>query len=183
MRTFISIDIPFGSALKALHSDLQQNLKGVEMKLAETNQYHITFAFLGEIRPDQSNSIVADLTTIHLPSHHIELSLHGTGIFTHNSQPQVLWVGMEPEKGFMELYAQIQEVLSKHGFPQEKNHFSPHLTIARIRKVLPGNNLLALLEKYSNASFGKIMLTEFVLYQSILTQQKPIHRALKIFKF
>lgn len=89
---------------------------------------HITLAFLGErpacIVPELSR--ILDSLSFPAP----RLKLDKTGYFAHS---RICWAGMKnPPPGLMQLHEKLVAALSEKSiFPDRKNHFRPHITLAR----------------------------------------------------
>ncbi|HEY4789319.1 MAG TPA: RNA 2',3'-cyclic phosphodiesterase [Bacteroidales bacterium] len=179
MRSFIAVDISPTPEIRNLIADLKQNLRGLDLKYTEINNYHITLSFLGEIPDVEVNAICKDLGMIIF--NRIELSLAGLGVFKSGSNPQVVWIGIKTDDNFIKLWEHVNQTISNYGFKTDKREFSPHLTIGRVRKALPYHNLSLFLEKNKHSFFGKFSINEFIFYQSILTPQGPIYKSIKKF--
>lgn len=181
MRTFIAIDITATQEICSLLTVFNKHLRGLDVKYTALNNFHITLAFLGETTDIQVNDISRDLRSVKLPSNTIELVLEDTGVFKNGHNPSVIWVGIKPNDLLTELHRSVNQITEMHGFITENRKFSPHLTLARVKRVYPEHNLDSLLSSQKKF-FGKTMVTEFVFYQSQLTPQGPIYRPIQRFK-
>lgn len=162
MRLFIAIN---------LSEEAKKELRTIQKTLPKTyainNNIHLTLKFLGETTPKQAEEIKTALSQIKFSPFKIELSQ--TGVFPNEKNPRVLWVGIKPEKGVIELQKKINKTLEKM-FKPEKD-FVPHITLARIKK----------LEKQSKLEIKPIHfeVKEFVLYESKLTPEGAKHEAIQ----
>jgi len=181
MRTFIALHIPCSTELNNVFSDLRQNLKGAEVKYVESDNLHITLSFLGETNAKQISDLCLALQNIQLPKHSIDLQLQGVGSFKNESVPGNIWVGVKAEDSLQELFRGINDIVLLQGLVVDNRKFLPHLTLGRIKKILINNNIEELRAKYRQASFGKVQITEFTYYQSILTPQGPVYKPIQRF--
>ena len=182
MRTFVAIDIPASDEIKNLYADLSNNLKGIDIKYAELNNYHITLTFIGETETSKVSGLCEIFEHINFNFNNIELNLANLGFFKNGQIPSVIWVGIEHNKTLQELWTIINQVVTSVGFKVDQRKFQPHLTVGRIKKLYPNNNLESFKVKYQNTSFGKVLIAQFVYYQSILTPQGPIYKPIQKFK-
>ena len=182
MRTFIAIDIPPTTEIRNLLADFHKNMSGVDIKYTDLSNHHITLAFLGETTNDQVIDICKNLNYIKLLVSKIEIDFEGIGLFKNGHNPSVIWIGIKPNDLLQNLYKKVNRVAESHGFTFEKQKFSPHLTLGRIKRTYPNHNLNLLKAKYHESFFGKALVTEFVYYQSILTPQGPIYKPIQKFK-
>lgn len=181
MRTFIAIDIPPTKEIQELQSDIFANLKGVDIKYTDKTQHHITLSFLGDTSAEQVSALCASLETIKCSLNRMDIHLRGIGVFKSGQKPSAVWVGIEPNTTLDNLWFDINKRVEADNIKIEKRKFSPHLTLGRIKRIEPMHNLAYFKQKYQKTLFGKIPVTEFVFYQSILTQQGPIYKPIRKF--
>ncbi|MCP3682514.1 MAG: RNA 2',3'-cyclic phosphodiesterase [bacterium] len=161
MRTFIAIDLP---------QDVKDELKKAQETLSDVRlvkNFHLTLKFLGEITPEKVECVKNVLTKIEFKS--FKVSLSNIGVFPNMKKPRVIWVGLKPENELIQLQKQIDEAL-KDEF--EKDSFSPHLTLARV-KFNKGE--FSLNAKITEIPFE---ISEFKLKKSTLTREGPIYEDL-----
>jgi 2'-5' RNA ligase len=182
MRTFIAIDIQPTNEIRNLLSDFLKTLEGLEIKYTELNNYHITLAFLGETTDTQVSNICKDLDLIQSATKKIEISLEGVGAFKNSGSPSVIWIGIRPNEPLKELFQIINLTIESNGFAAEHRKFLPHLTLGRVKRAHPNHNFDLLMSKYKKLFLGKVSVTEFVCYQSLLTPEGPIYKPVQRFK-
>ena len=137
MRTFISADIP-DDAREGLASFLAQ-LRTIDLeklRWVQPEAMHLTLKFLGEIDQDKVGPVLAAMKESCDGASPFALSTGGLGCFPNRRSPQVIWLGLE---GDMEALGLLQamldgELLNTAGLPLEVRPFSPHLTLARVRR-------------------------------------------------
>lgn len=144
------------------------------------NQLHITLKFLGETPSQSVPEIAAAIGEIVSGRSLFQMNLEGVGVFPHLRRPTVFWVGVHNEKTLVSLANELENRLEPLGFPREQREFSPHLTVARIRKK-PPDELFELLEKARDRAFGTVRVDRLILMQSQLSYDGPEYLPLATF--
>ncbi|HEY7273870.1 MAG TPA: RNA 2',3'-cyclic phosphodiesterase [Actinoplanes sp.] len=103
--------------------------RGVNTRLARRETWHVTLAFLGEVKEDRLPDVDAAVgrAVNGLPAPQVCLAgggRFGRGRFT------LLWVGMEGEE-LAGLARQVRRELKRARLPYDDKPFKPHLTVAR----------------------------------------------------
>lgn len=179
MRTFIAIGIPASETISALYSDLSANIEGAGIKFTDLSQNHVTLAFLGEISNEKIQLLHSGLSDVSIGKPRIILNLKGLGVFNKNKQPTTLWMGIEPNDELRILWNNLNTFLESAGITMEPyKKFSPHVTVGRVKTTREYHNIMQFVKKYMEADFGKFECTHFTFYQSTLTPDGPIYRAL-----
>ena len=173
LRAFIAIDIEDPDVLKRL-TDFQMLLTGTgsELKLVEPGNIHITLWFLGNITPGLADRICAELKAIQFEPFEVELV--GVGAFPSLNRPRVIWAGIR--RGSDELvaiYEQLKKRLRGLGFRPDPKGFTPHVTLARVKRWRP--ELPRLLSENLDLCFGSFRAEEVRLKRSVLTPKGPIY--------
>lgn len=174
IRVFIAVDIA---------DSIKKEIIGLGRSLPDTRpvpgeQLHLTLKFIGEIEGSKVLDIKEALHDIVRPA--FSLSLKGVGTFPPRGIPRVLWAGVEPHEHLVSLRNAIERKLFEIGVPRERQKFSPHLTLARLRncplkrlqEFLAGNALLRT-EEFS--------VEQFHLYKSQLTKSGAVHTILETY--
>lgn len=174
MRLFIAIELP--DNLKAALGRLRVDIPGARWVPPE--QLHLTLAFLGEVEETAVGELGKALALIQM--YPFQLSFSGTGCFPNRHRPRVLWAGVEPQPRLMQFAARVHEVVLACGIPQEDRPFSPHITLARLKfpAVREVDAFLAMPQKQELLPFP---VSEFTLFQSMLTQKGASHVPIRIF--
>ncbi len=101
------------------------------MRWVESDTYHITLKFLGEVAEPRLASISEALDKVATSNAEIDLELREFGAFPTIRRPRVLWVGVEPSPALRCLKQDLEWALSDHGFERDPQAFHPHLTLGR----------------------------------------------------
>lgn len=136
VRAFVALELPpaIQDGLRAISTDLQPKTKTLPLRWVPIENIHLTLKFLGEI--DEANiKIISDMLQSKAKSTPaFDVSLNGLGVFPNPRRPNVVWVGADAPEALQDLQRQLEVELSVLGFVLEKRPFSPHLTIARVRR-------------------------------------------------
>ena len=180
IRTFIAVDIPVSQKIKDLISEIKKT--GVNAKLVEPENIHITLKFLGET----NTAIVNDIENIMKEStgkiNPFEIKLRNVGVFPNKNYIKVFWIGVQNTELLAKTAKDIDEKLNNLGFEKDKREFSAHLTIARIRDAKNKEKLLQLMQKYKDVEFQNIQVDKIILKKSQLTQKGPVYTNLREIK-
>jgi RNA 2',3'-cyclic 3'-phosphodiesterase len=177
-RLFIAL--PFNSNLindnvKELYNYLN---KHDELKVVSPENYHITLKFLGECSEKITNKMKDSFNNTVIESKKIiPFTLFGLGVFPDLKNPNVIWAGIKTDESLInKLNQSVESFTSNMGFKKEKNKFTPHLTLARLRK---GNKLNQSIRQYivenKELFFFESSLNRLVLYSSVLTKEGPVY--------
>ena len=174
MRLFIAIDF---NELKDYFTELQKHLPK-NAKLSLTKAFHLTLKFLGEVQPNNVETIINNLKDIKFNSFNVFLD--SMGIFPTENYIRVVWIGLKPEDKILELQKNIDESLSK-SFKKEKD-FKAHITLARVK--YPEDKKLFLEQaRKIKVENRKVEIRDFRLIKSTLTPKGPVYEEVEIFNF
>ncbi|HBC87381.1 MAG TPA: RNA 2',3'-cyclic phosphodiesterase [Lentisphaeria bacterium] len=167
-RLFIAIDMP--DELRGKICEVRRNLPGV--RWVDKEQIHLTLRFIGDSDDENSQRIKSALAEVKFKSFRLEMD--GAGFFPNERRPTVFWIGCKKNSVLTELKKGIDDILEMNGLPPEGRRFVPHITIARLKNIQPGE-----IRKLSGMCSGVIPLEftvpEFMLYSSVLTSGGAIH--------
>jgi 2'-5' RNA ligase len=169
VRVFIAIPLPIDLKVKLVA--LQQEFRPLPLEAAWAREagFHLTLKFLGDVDPSQIAPIFSCMTATAQHCHPFSLSLAGVGVFPHESSPRVLWVGVQDVTGDLRYIQQTLDArLTQVGFPSENRPFAPHLTLARLKRVLRRGDFLAALKVHGETVLGQLDVDHIELVESQL---------------
>jgi 2'-5' RNA ligase len=169
VRVFIAIPLPVD--LKAKLVVLQQEFRSLALEAAWVREagFHLTLKFLGEVDSTRIVSIVSCMVATAQHCRPFSLSLAGVGVFPHESNPRVLWVGVQDATGELRRTQRTLDAgLVQMGFPAETRPFNPHLTLARVKRVTRRGELLATLKAHYGTVLGQLDVDRMELVESHL---------------
>lgn len=180
MRAFVAIEMdePVRRALAGLIEELNRPRQPVKWVAAEN--IHLTLKFLGDVadaRAGEAVQIVRDCAQGIGP---FALTVRGTGAFPNPQKPRVIFAGAEDERGAAhELARRLEERMVALGVEREERPFQCHVTLGRAREPRALPALAAKMAVASAREFGKMTVTQVTLFESTLTPQGPIYRAVE----
>jgi 2'-5' RNA ligase len=169
IRTFVAVDIS-----PEIRSAAQKQIRafqalGVEgYKWVEQDEMHLTLKFLGDIRDNESPEVCKLVQRAVQNCEPVVLNVAGLGSFPSADRPRTLWMGItEGMEEIRELQSRVDQALKEMGFPQERNEFTPHITLGRLNR---GNRSHPVVSEYiannSATPFGSIEIDEVIVYSS-----------------
>ena len=175
---FIAVDVEeplLVSRLQSVMSSLAST--NVEMKLVEPYNLHITLRFIGEVSPGVASEISRVLSKLSFKSFRIVFK--GLGAFPSTFNPRVVWVGVsEGSREMVELRTSIEKLLKSVKIPPDREDFTPHLTLARIKGSRNLSSLVKLLNDMSDYDVGSMIVDRVKFKKSTLTSSGPIYETL-----
>ena len=157
-RLFTAIEIPHDAALSL--SLLRGGLPGA--RWIDTENYHLTLRFFGDIPGHVADDIAAALDRVRRPS--FQLHLSGTGVFG-SKKPHTLWAGVAASPDLVALQGEIERIGKRLGLAADPRKFAPHVTLARLRDV-PAESVANWLSARGNFSALPFTVSRFVLMSS-----------------
>lgn len=182
MRCFIGIGLP--PAVRDAVADAVRGEsagRGPVAWVAGRN-LHVTLKFLGEIRPERVAALGEALAGVAAGFPPFDLDASGGGAFPGPRNPRVLWVGFrEPLELVGKLQQNIENALSGAGFPREDRSFHPHITVGRVRGVLPPAWGDRFVQGLAGRDFGTVPVSSIVLFESRLSPGGAIYSVVREF--
>lgn len=185
VRSFIAVEIEdpavYGAILR-----LRDSLGGLglDAKLVEDENIHITIRFLGEVSPATIECVKRILDSVAASFKRFSIKIRGVGAFPNTFRPRVVWVGVSEGS---EILSAIRSFIDKElikcktrDIHMDKEEFVPHITIARMRSARNVERLLKFLETNKDADLGASVVTRIKLKKSILTPRGPIYEDLYV---
>jgi 2'-5' RNA ligase len=173
VRTFIAIDLT--PEVRERMSGPQGILAGCRARLTvvKPDAIHITLKFLGEIDEKTCERVQEVLSAIRFEP--FEITLGGVR-GNPPSSPRVIWSGVRDEGDCGRLFALVEEALLPLGIPRERRAYTPHATLARVKRFDP--SLLPALKDLASIEFGSCPVMCIKLKKSTLTPSGPVYEDL-----
>jgi len=153
----------------------QEALAGcrARLSLVKPPAIHITLKFLGEIDEETLGKVKATLSALRFEP--FEVSLVGVKGNPPPS-PRVIWCEVRDTGGCRRLFQLVEEALAPLGIPREKRPYTPHATLARVKRF--DSSLLPILKGLAPEEFGSCPVRSIKLKKSTLTPAGPIYEDL-----
>jgi len=175
MRTFFAL-YPDEAGLRSLMEIIEElGDEPYPVKWEKASQLHITMKFIAEIHPDALRRIAGDVRSAFEGTGAISMTLDTLDAFPNPRKPRIIWIGgRSMSSRINEIQAGIEDVASKNGIPRERNKFTPHFTIGRVKTYGEPPDLKNALNSVSFMSF-KTEFREIRIMESALTPKGAIH--------
>jgi RNA 2',3'-cyclic 3'-phosphodiesterase len=98
----------------------------------EPSDYHITLRFVGDVGHDVAHDIAETLSEISRPP--VAVAFDGLSWFG-GDKPRAIVAKVKLDPALVELQAEQERRLRRIGLPPETRKYSPHVTLARLRRV------------------------------------------------
>jgi len=177
MRLFTAIELP--SDIKKVILEKSMELAGPGITLVKEEALHLTLHFFGEKSSEDAEKIKNALKEASWSA--FKTNLYGISTFSPKFI-KVIFVGVrEGSAEAIDLYNRLSLKLDAERLSYEKERYTPHVTIARV-KFADKEKLLQFINKYKDYSFGSFNVSSFYLIKSTLTSSGPIYERLYEFK-
>ena len=170
---FTAVEIP--ELIQASILDLRPKNLGIK----ESTNLHITLHYIGKVNDVEANLIQTILLKVKAKSY--SQKINGVGVFNQTKAPHILWAGVNKCEELLNLHASVGQCLQEIGLKLESRQYSPHITVARIKKT--NEDLVeSYINKYSdfNANFD---VKSFSLFSSKRTKLGAIYKKLYSYDF
>ena len=180
-RTFIAIPIPepIEKKLARRQSELTPKVPGC--RWVSGLPFHITLAFLGDVRNNDLNELCLTVAEAVEPIGPFELQLEGLGAFPSEQKARVIWAGVSSFNlnPINELHETVVAAATGVGYRPDDLRFHPHVTLGRI-KPERGTvcDLTKVVERGREWAMGAFTVSEIVTYASSLDAGGPSYAPL-----
>lgn len=156
IRAFLAVNLPPDEhqAVVKISQELQQLPDVHLIRWVDPSAFHLTLAFLGDIREDQPAVVSAAISDIVQGIGPYSCSLTGLMAFPGWQRMRVLGIGIsDPTQLLHRLQSDIVSALRSTGFELEGRPYQPHLTLGRVRKGSPAGMVDRLVGAFMNYRF------------------------------
>lgn len=178
-RLFIGVPVSSTKAIQKVESwknNIRMRLN--KMNWVKPENWHITLYFLGDT-PDEKVDLLKQLIDQTFDEYSaFPAKLEGVGVFPNRRDPNVLWLGLNSLQNIISAHQEFGELLQQNGFGFDQKTLKPHLTIARMKFLADKAIIDTLVKDYGQTVFDTVNINKVVLFESVLTPQGPIYRAL-----
>jgi len=158
-RLFAALQIPYDAAL--FLSQLRSGLPAA--RWVETEDYHITLRFFGDVENHVADAIVAALDGVNCAP--FSCALKGVNVFSPN-KPRTLYAGVARSSALADLQKRIERASRKAGVKAETRKFIPHVTLARLNTQILLDDLVKYLTARGHFESKVFDVSRFVLMSS-----------------
>lgn len=184
-RLFIGVPVLSTKAVQKVESwKNNSRMRLNKMSWVKSENWHITLSFLGDTPSEKVQLLQNLIDQSFCEVAAFQAKLEGIGVFPNRRDPNVLWLGLSSLQNILPAYQQLGELLSQNGFSFDKKPLKPHLTIARVKYLADKAIIDTLVKDNGLTVFDEVNIDGVVLFESLLTPQGPIYKAIytKLFK-
>ena len=170
-RVFCAIELP--AEVRGRLEDhmwrLRKEVPDAAASWSRVENIHLTLKFFGNVEVARIQKISEAAERAVKEFSMFQIGVGGTGVFPRPSRPQVLWIGVIDQAGQLgALQEKFENECAAEGFPKEDRAYTPHLTIARLRKPEGARHLA---DAHVQMKFERIevRVKEIVLFRSELS--------------
>lgn len=135
-RAFLSLNLEeqLKIEIAEIQKELQSKLSDYRIKWENTEKFHLTLRFLGDLDENQLNEIKEGLEKSQYGFKQLEFHSEGIGFFPNPRRPNVIFIALK-EKGNNtdRLVDEIDKVITESGIKPDKK-FVAHITLGRFRR-------------------------------------------------
>ena len=182
IRSFVAIEL--SPDTKAQIEEIQNELKTstADVRWVRSEGMHLTLKFLGGIQEEKIPEIADVLKQCSDEAGRFNLTIHSLGAFPNETNPKVIWIGVEDDSGRLRTVQQsIEKGLAAIGFKEEKRSFTPHLTLGRLKSPKGRRAVGQRLEASRECDCGISGVKEICLFKSDLKPSGAVYTKLKTF--
>ena len=176
LRLFVAIELPeqIKQALASSIDELRAVLHG-PFRWAPPTGIHVTLKFLGETPAERLDEVISAMTAAAAAIEPFSLRLSGAGTFPAGRRPSVVWAGLDGDtQPLVALRDSVESALVLVGYGAERRAFQAHLTLARVHRRLPDQDVQALAGQLAAIRFvyeGPFDVREVSLMRSELRRE------------
>jgi len=179
-RMFVAVRLPDG--VRDHLDAMVEPRRDAVWRWAEAEQFHITLAFYAEVEPWRQDDLCAKLADAASRSDPFPVSVHGVGCLPDVARARVLHAAVsDPHDGLRPLAVRAKNAATTSGIEVAREHFVPHVTLARSRAPLEASRWVRALVELSPPAWD---VTEIALVASHLgrgPRRAPVHEVREVF--
>jgi len=178
-RLFIGVPVSSTKAIQKVESwKNNSRMRLNKLNWVKPENWHITLYFLGDT-PDEKVGVLKQMIDQSFSDvAAFSPKLEGVGVFPNRRDPNVLWLGLNSLQNIIPVHQKLGDLLSQNDFSFDQKPLKPHLTIARMKYLADKTIIDTLVKDYGQTVFDTVYINKVVLFESLLTPQGSIYRAL-----
>ena len=169
IRCFVAIEIPetIQNRLARIQGTLRKQIQ--KASWVKPNNIHLTLKFLGDVDPDDIQTIGETIERVAIRHRSFSLRVGGLGAFPNFARPRVLWAGVKVGSERVSALAQdINVALTDCGFSLDTKKFNSHLTLARLKERIDLQPYTSQYRQYDRIDGAEMNVKTISLIQSQL---------------
>ena len=147
----------------------------------EPHNVHVTLRFLGDaVDLHMIAPLAEQLKAAASETPPFGIRVQDLGAFPSPQRPRTLWVGIVSAE-LQELAARVDRAAIRCGFQSEQRPFTPHITIARIRRIRHWKAIRSKLGELPSLDFGSSIVDHVSIYRSFKEADARIYEEIASF--
>lgn len=151
------------------------------IKPVEDENVHLTLRFVGEV-PESYIQRITECLNVVESFNKFSITIQGVGAFPNVARPRVVWVGITSGADVLRRIRNSFEGKLRSIVGEDREEFTPHITVARIKGRYGAECLSESLRRYETTTFGISPVTQIKLKRSQLTPRGPIYTDIAVFR-
>ena len=177
-RLFIATKINLNDTCRHLLHNIQQVTRHDTITWVEDDVCHLTLRFLGKTPDFQIPLIKEAMKKATTSFNPFSLQIDKLGFFGSRYAPTVIWLGFKEFEIYRQLFLSLEQQLQSSGFEAHQGNFVPHITLGRIKMIHNKKRFWELMQPFTEKVSQEVPIHEIILYQSKLTPEGAVYRAL-----
>ncbi|MGH9409900.1 MAG: RNA 2',3'-cyclic phosphodiesterase [Vicinamibacterales bacterium] len=138
MRLFVGVGISERmrqAAAEAAERIRRRLVRAIDARWVDPRDMHLTVRFIGHVDDDRVPMLLTRLVApVQVPP--FDIALERCGVFPASGTVRVIWIGLRSGlPSLAEMHHEFNRRLAAAGFKAEDRPYSPHLTLARVKRV------------------------------------------------
>jgi 2'-5' RNA ligase len=145
---------------------------------------HVTIYFFGEVEPTRIPDLEGVIRKAVEGVESFTVSVQGISAFPRIEKARVIWYGIRNDgERLVKVYERVRENLRGTGIVRtiEERPYTPHLTAGRVRDRIE-RGLIEEIRSLQDVVFGSSLVSEMVLFKSVLTPRGAVYEKLALFE-
>lgn len=159
VRLFVALNLS-STAQQAVQDTLEQirgHFPSRSVRWIPPDKIHLTLKFLGDVPVSQIEAIQTALAQAVQAFATVEMDIRKLGCFPNVRRPRIIWLGVDDRSGHLPaLRDSVEAAIAPLGYPTEKRPFTPHLTVGRLRRGLPSQELARIGQTLDELQVGDV---------------------------
>jgi 2'-5' RNA ligase len=179
VRLFLAINPPEEVRRETRAATAALREAAPELAWVGDERIHLTLKFLGEQSDDRLDEIQEALAAVTARHRELLMSVGGVCAFPNFRRARVVWIGVNPDPRLELLHHDVEVACERLGFPVEGRPFRPHITLARVKTLLPEDQLRELSRAAKATKYRSDFIVRSIdLMRSELTAAGPAYTTL-----
>ena len=181
IRSFIAIPLP--DNIKRDIRDRIDSFGKTHISITPYNNLHLTLYFLGDILEEAVDKISEKLRNLSRTRAEFVLRFRGVDAFRdRRGDVKVIFIplieGLEAVRG---LYREVGMLIKP--YIKEEKEYTPHLTIGRVRKNVPRQELEDFMGTLEGIEIERVLVSGITFFRSELNRRGAIHTPIDVVEF